>query len=110
MSIHFSTHTIPIHNRPLAIIFLFSYEERRAILYPSDEVILKYAEENKDCNFQTFSHVNSEVDNSLEHLTKMKQMAERDDLHEQDRKKLWALRYVSVSFYVIFNLLLICVF
>lgn len=73
-----------------------SFESSRgnqSVVYPSDDVVRTYAEEN-DCEVTSMGRLTLDTA-TAEHLAQLKSMAEKDpiyEMHEQDRKDIWALR------------------
>ncbi|XP_077283888.1 phosphatidylinositol 3-kinase 92E [Arctopsyche grandis] len=72
-----------------------NYSQEHTILFPPDDVVLNFAGKGKDSNTSpSFRNINIKAF-STEYLMQLRQVAEKEpvyEMHEQERRSLWALR------------------
>lgn len=81
-------------------MFRFSYGKDKSVLYPSLEKVVEYAnnlrkagEESAPEEEELYQELDSNKYQQLEQLRNLTDSDPMHEMHEQERKTMWALRY-----------------
>uniref|UniRef100_A0A1B6CVF3 phosphatidylinositol 3-kinase n=1 Tax=Clastoptera arizonana TaxID=38151 RepID=A0A1B6CVF3_9HEMI len=98
------------HSTALTITF-HKYHAEHTIVYPSTEKILEFAELNGDRDLRDEAGARPQTSKSgLEHIRLIVERDPLHEMHEQERKKIWSMRYeVMVNLPTLLPKLLDCV-
>lgn len=80
-------------------LYRYSYGKDKCVLYPTPEKMVEYARKLRESSNERSiqEELNQELDvTKLQQLEQLRLLADRDplhELHEQEKKTMWALRY-----------------